>query len=77
MELAYIMGVVYTAAVGLLAKIGWDMKKRQDNTYTKEETRQLIEDKLDPLKVDLVHVKEDVKEIKSDVKVLVNRQIKE
>lgn len=70
-ESAYLIGAVYTAAVGILAKLGWDIKGKVDNTYTKEEVRQLIDDKLDPLRVDMKNVKEDVGEIKTDVKELV------
>jgi hypothetical protein len=51
------------------------MKHKLENTMTEEEIRQLIQDKLEPMRVDQAYIKEDVGEIKEDVKALLKCQM--
>lgn len=41
-------------------------------TMNEQEIRQLINDKLDPMRVDMRNIKEDVTEMKSDIKTLLH-----
>lgn len=43
-------------------------EKRRDQAISKDEARQLIVDLLEPVKVDQKHTREDVTEIKTDLK---------
>lgn len=43
-------------------------EEQRGKTINKEEARQMMEDLLEPLKVDQTHTKDDVKEIKEDIK---------
>lgn len=43
-------------------------EEKMEQVIKKEEARQMMEDLLEPLKVDQTHTKEDVKEIKEDIK---------
>ena len=43
-------------------------EEKRGKAISKEEARQMMEDLLEPLKVDQTHTKDDVKEIKEDIK---------
>ena len=43
-------------------------EEKREQAISKKEARQMMEDLLEPLKVDQTHTKDDVKEIKQDIK---------
>lgn len=59
---------------------GWLFKRQisriddlEKKVMSQAEIRELINDKLDPMRVDMKNIKEDIKEMKDDIKTLVNR----
>ncbi len=73
------MEIIYAVVVGQIAIIGmvfkWlhtqvrDNKLRVDkmiaDSYSKEETKELVDMKLEPLAVGIAHVQDELKEVKS------------
>lgn len=53
-------------------------EEKRDKAISKEDARQMMEDLLEPLKVDQTHTRNNVKEIKEDIKdvkmILMNKQ---
>ena len=72
------IGLIAAIQAGLVGLAGWlfkDMKNRvnelESKVKTEDEIRQIIHDKLDPIRVTQQNIKEDVSEIKEDVKTLI------
>ena len=75
MKIEAIVAATYAGTFGILGKYILGLKSKLDKTMTEDEIRQLIQDKLEPMRVDQQHIKEDVKEIKEDVKTLVKTYV--
>ena len=66
-----IIAIVNGVAMMLVGKSIWDIKKKVDNSITKEEARQLYHDLNGSIHATQENIKEDVKVIKEDVKTLI------
>lgn len=59
---------VWVPFIGLLSKVIWDQNKKiqtlEKSTLTKEETRQLLQDIIGPVKEDVGEVKDDIKNLR-------------
>ena len=85
------METIIAGLVGQLAVLGllfrWlhiqtrdnrqDLEKVVKDSYTKEETKDLIDMKLEPLTVGISHVQDDLKEVKQMLGRLLNEKNKE
>jgi len=72
--------ILAAAQATIVAWGGWMFKRQiaridelEKQVMNEQEIRQLINDKLDPMRVDMKNIKEDIGEMKGDIKTLVNR----
>ena len=69
---------IWVPVIGYLFKRNWDQEKEiqklKKETLTKEETRQLLNDLIGPIKEDVGEVKGDVKELRKSLEFLMTRR---
>lgn len=76
MELSYITQGLLAAAWAYIFYRVRRMEDKAERAMDEDKTRQLIDDKLEPVRVSHEDIKEDIHEIKEDLKFLVKEACK-